>query len=46
MVVVQYTGVADNMSEGLPNDQGEVDVRCWMSLSATVLPTLSAIARG
>jgi len=46
VVVVQYTGVADNMSEGLPNDQGEVDVRCWMSLSATVLPTLSAIARG
>ncbi len=46
VVVVQYTGVVDNMLEGLPDDQGEVDVQCWMSLSATVLPTLSAIARG
>ena len=45
-MVVQYTGVVGNMSGGPPNDQGEVDVQCWMSLSATVPPKLSAIARG
>lgn len=46
MVVVQCTGVVGNMSGGFLNDQGEVDVQCWRSLSATVPPTLSAIALG
>ncbi len=46
MVVVQYTGVVGNMSEGPPNDQGEVDVQCWMSLYATVPLIPSATAQG